>query len=140
MPDAADGLKVQMAFACESLAQDQFQRPSFHTVIDTLTAAQYPASTGIINFVFGFFSSEAFVMTSCSVRVVGTEGSEQIFNNAVPDVSFTPERPSARIFTGVQGIVWPRPDLYHVQFRQGENIMASFQLRLTSATVTVPQP
>lgn len=121
---------VQMAFACEGVAQDPFGKMTFQNVVDQLSAPNFPATTQQIFLVFGLMAKVPGIRSGCSWEIRSPEN-ERIIGNNLADVAFTPDKMGARFVVGVQGLTWPRPGTYVVRLLAREDVLASFQITLT---------
>lgn len=125
--------KIQMAFACEGVSNDMFQRVSFNNVIDQLNAVSFPVTTPQLFVVFGFEASIPGILSDVNVIIESPSGGDPVIKARLNDVPLTPDRPYARLVSGFGGIVWPAPGRYPVKLTCGKRVLASFTLDVTKA-------
>lgn len=120
--------RIQMAFACEAISQDTFQRISFNNLIDDLSAIAFPTRTLQFFTVFGVESAMPRFLTGLRVTVDGPTG--RIAEQQLQDMALTPNRNKARMICGFPGITWPQAGVYEVQLHSGDAVIASFTIKL----------
>jgi len=133
----ADGVTVQMAFACDNFSTDPFGRVTFHNVTEQLTSPVFPATTGMLFVVFGFQRTMPGFLMQCRVEILPEQG-EPIAAQAIADIAFRPDQVSQRAIVGFGGVRWPKPGTYTVRFTSRGNTLAAFTVALVQ--VQPPSP
>jgi len=124
---------VMMAFACESVAIEPNSPISFNNILDGIEAADFPAPTGRWFAVFCFYSPEEQRVDDCRVMVTHHSG-EIIAQTKVKGLAFTAENPISRNVVNFQGLQWPYPGWYFIQFITGKDTMlATFPMLVQNA-------
>ena len=122
-----------MAFACESVSHEPQSPISFNNVLDGIEAADFPAPTGRWFAVFCFYSPEEGAISNCRVAVAHQSG-EMIAQTRVKDLVFSEHSPISRNIVNFQGLLWPYPGWYTIQFITGkDSVLATFPM-LVQAT------
>lgn len=132
-------VSVVMAFACENISTDPAGRVTFHSVIDGLTAVNFPASTAGFWVVFGFVRSVSGFLMKCRVEILPPAGSPLV-SQPIADIAFRPDQLAQRAICGFPGIAWPAPGEYQVRFLSMDRTIASFPLRIAQAQLAAPGP
>jgi len=131
--------RVQMAFACEGISTDTFQRVSFNAVIEDLAAPHFPTQTVQFFAIFGFEANIPHIFSRVKVIVEGPGGSK-IGEQPLPDIAFTSDRYKARLICGFPGITWPAPGRYTIKLTTGDRTFASFSVNVHQVIQLQPQP
>lgn len=117
-----------MAFACESVSAERGGPVSFQNVMDGIGASDFPAPTGRWVAIFCFFSQAKMTIRNCRVTIMDQSG-EVIAQQALKDLTFTPENPISRNVVGFQGLNWPHPGGYLISFvANRDDVLAFFPL------------
>jgi hypothetical protein len=101
-------LRTQMAFACENVTSEPGGPVTFQNVMDGVAAEDFPAPTGRWFAIFCFFSEGPQSITNCRVVIESAKG-ELLAQQALKDVTFSPENPISRNVVSFQGLSWPYP-------------------------------
>jgi hypothetical protein len=126
--DAANDLplpKVQMAFACEGISTDPFQRVSFNNVIDQLGSANFPAVTPQVFAVFGFEASIPQILSRVRLVIEAPDHSILV-DSPMQDIALTNDRFKARAVNGLMGMQWNGPGRHIFKLMSGHRELASF--------------
>jgi hypothetical protein len=108
-------LRTQMAFACENVTSEPGGPVTFQNVMDGVAAEDFPAPTGRWFAIFCFFSEGPQSITNCRVVIESAKG-ELLAQQALKDVTFSPENPISRNVVSFQGLSWPYPGGYLIKF------------------------
>jgi hypothetical protein len=125
---------TQMAFACENISTDFAGRMSFQNVIDTLSAATFPAQTPGFFVVFGFASQTAGFLINPRMEIIGPDNAKLVEAKS-QDLPFRPDVPIARAIFGFPGISWPIPGTYNHKI-SSERWLLSFVYDSDTAAAT----
>lgn len=121
-----------MAFACENVSSDPGP-VSFQNVMDGIAAVDFPAPTGRWFSIFCFFSFVEMTIGNCRV-VITDELEEVIAHRALKDLKFTADNPISRNVVGFQGLAWPHPGRYIIEFIGNRaDVLASFPMWVQEA-------
>lgn len=123
-----DILRIQMAFACENVTSEPGGPVTIQNIMDGVAAADFPAPTGRWFAIFCFFSETAQTIPNCRVVVEDQRG-ELIAQQALKDMTFTPEAPIARNVVAFHGLSWPYPGGYLIKFiANRDDVLAYFPM------------
>ena len=127
---------ILMAFACESVTSDPGGRVSFQNVMDGITAADFPVTTGRWCAIFCFFSQVEQTVANCRV-VVADKSGEVIAQTRLKDLTFTADIQTSRTVVGFQGLTWPYPGRYFIKFiANRDDVLASFPMLVQHAPLS----
>lgn len=118
-----------MAFACENVSTDPFQRITLHNIMDQLNSSEFPTTTPMLFAVFGFQRVIPGFLVQCRVEVV-PEAGDPIAAQTLQDMAFRPDQMTQRAVVGFQGVIWPKAGEYTVRFTSRGVKIASFLLRV----------
>jgi hypothetical protein len=122
-----------MAFACENVASEAGGPVSFQNIMDGIASAEFPAPTGRWFAIFCFISDIAQTIANCRV-VVAPERGEAIAQTAVKDLVFTADSRISRNVVAFQGLTWPYPGRYLIQFiANRDDVLAWFPMQVFQA-------
>jgi hypothetical protein len=128
----ANGVTVQMAFACDDFSTDPFGRVTFHNVAEQLVSPVFPATTGIMFVVFGFQRAMPGFLMQCRVEILPDQG-DPISAQAIADIAFRPDQMTQRAVVGFAGVNWPKPGAYTIRFTSRGQTISAFTMRLIQA-------
>ena len=137
--------KIQMAFACDGVSQDMFQRVTFSNVIDDLNAPRFPIQTAQLFIIFGFEANIPQIISRVKVSIEAP-GGQKLAEQALQDMAFTTDRYRHRLISGFVGLIWPAEGRYTCKATSGDRVLASFTITLrqipTPPTIppTISQP
>lgn len=132
--------QIQMAFACENMTQDPFQRVSFSNVIDQLNAPVLPATIPQIYIVFGFEAHMPGIFSRIHLTMTAP-GKTKVIDQGLQDMAFTTDRYLARVISGFGGLTLSEFGRYMIRLTTGERQLGSFTINLRqAAAATGPRP
>lgn len=135
-----DSLRTQMAFACENVSSERGGPVTIQNIMDGIAADDFPAPTGRWFAIFCFFSEGPQTVANCRVVVEDQKG-ELIAQQALKDMTFTPENPIARNVVRFHGLSWPYPGGYLIKFLANrDDVLAYFPMWVQHAPAQAEAP
>lgn len=131
---------VLMAFACENIKNDPGAPVSFEHIMDGIGAVDFPAVTGRWLAIFCFWCQVESTLPNCRVIVSSGEG-EVIAQTQLKDLTFTATRQVSRSVVAFQGLAWPLPGRYIIEFiANRDDVLASFPMQVEHAPPSAVEP